>query len=535
MTVEEALAVSAVRESESPRLDGDPGLGEETRRAMRVANVEGVLALASDNFAGPYVSLYALSLGASNTQIGLVNALPALLTNVLQIPFAILSDRLQRRKAFWVIGGGGMRVSWLPIALIPYFAVSPGAAVLAYIALLALRSVFAAASMPAWTSLMADMTPRSIRGAYFSNRNILINLSAFTATLASGAVLRYLGEPVGYQAVFLIAAAFGLAAGCATTRFPDFDAPARLAARAGQEAGAAPARRRGPGWRRRAQGRPAAGFNLQEFLAGVRQEKSFVTYALASAVWNFGVMAPQPLFPVHFVEVLGGTPGFWGVVSASTFFTTVLGQRYWGRLNDQFGGRSVLVAGGIIAGVIPGLWFLAYRPEHALWINLLSGLGWAGFNLAAFNLLLEVTPDRGRSTYVAAYNALIGLSQFTGPLLGGVAADLFGARPVFLASTLIRLAAWWAFAYRLKTAHERPVTWRDFIPVSAGALKRLPHEAAQLPGRVVRRLRARLLERRLRQKMERRRVETALQEALKQGEPGASGDDPSEQDHRPGA
>src|SRR5690606_29684246 len=187
MTVEEALAVSAVRESESPRLDGDPGLGEETRRAMRVANVEGVLALASDNFAGPYVSLYALSLGASNTQIGLVNALPALLTNVLQIPFAILSDRLQRRKAFWVIGGGGMRVSWLPIALIPYFAVSPGAAVLAYIALLALRSVFAAASMPAWTSLMADMTPRSIRGAYFSNRNILINLSAFTATLASGA------------------------------------------------------------------------------------------------------------------------------------------------------------------------------------------------------------------------------------------------------------------------------------------------------------------------------------------------------------
>src|SRR5690606_9764421 len=139
------------------------------------------------------------------------------------------------------------------------------------------------------------------------------------------------------------------------------------------------------------------------------------------------------------------------------------------------------------------------------------------------------------STYVAAYNALIGLSQFTGPILGGVAADLFGARPVFLASTLIRLAAWWAFAYRLKTAHERPVTWRDFIPVSAGALKRLPHEAAQLPGRVVRRLRARLLERRLRQKMERRRVETALQEALKQGEPGASGDDPSEQDQRPGA
>src|SRR5690606_40369761 len=75
------------------------------RRAMRVAIAEGVLASASDNFAGPYLSLYALALGATHAQIGLVNAVPALLTNVLQIPSAVLTDRIGRRKALTVIGG----------------------------------------------------------------------------------------------------------------------------------------------------------------------------------------------------------------------------------------------------------------------------------------------------------------------------------------------------------------------------------------------------------------------------------------------
>src|SRR5690606_33613252 len=121
----------------------------------------------------------------------------------------------------------------------------------------------------------------------------------------------------------------------------------------------------------------------------------------------------------------------------------------------------VLVASGTIAGIIPALWLVAFRPEHALWINLASGLGWAGFNLAAFNLLLEVTPDKNRTTFVAGYNALIGVAHFAGPLVGGVAADLFGVKPVFAAATLIRSAAWCLFAFRVRTAYDLPFVWRE--------------------------------------------------------------------------
>lgn len=473
--------------------------GDETRRAMRIATVEGVLASASDNLAGPYLSLYALALGASHAQIGLVNALPALLTNVLQLPAAIVTDRLRRRKLLSIVGGLGMRLSWLPIALIP-FVVPPVHAVAVYLLLLTLRSAFNAAAVPAWTSLMADITPRETRGAYFSNRNIMCNLAALGATLLTGLIVHLFRVPLGYQVAFGLAAAFGVAAAYSFRGLPD---PDRIHAPGPDRP---PARKRA---RKEA-------MSVQGFAAILRREKSFTAYALTSALWNFGVTLPQPLFAVYFVETLKGSAGFWGVVTAATFVTTILGQRYWGSLTDRVGSRNVLVASGIVAALIPGLWFIAVRPEDILWINLASGLGWAGFNLAAFNLLLEVTPNANRTTYVAGYNALIGLAHFAGPVLGGVAAGFFGVKAVFFSSTVVRMVAWFLFARRVHTVYDQPFVWREFVRLPHGGVRGLAREALALPQRVGRRLRARRLERRLRQKVQERLLEMAAERAGEQ-------------------
>lgn len=490
------------------------------RRAMQVATVEGVLAAASDNFAAPYLSLYALALGATHAQIGLVNAVPALLTNVLQIPAVVLAERFGRRKTLTIIGGFGLRFAWLPIAFIPLVMPLGWSAVIAFILLLVLRSAFGALAVPAWTSLMADTTPRRMRGAYFSNRNMLCNLAALGGTLASGLILRLFGDPLGYQVTFGVAALFGAAAAYVFRRFPDPD---------GGPGRGGPAHRKneveGTGIESivsRAGGRRKVRERVRGWLTALGRERSFTAYTLMSTLWNFGVTLPQPLFAVHFVETLGGSASFWGVVTAATFVTTVLGQRYWGSLTDRVGGRNVLVASGTIAALIPGLWFLAYRPEHALWINLASGLGWAGFNLAAFNLLLEVTPDANRSTYVAGYNALIGVSHFAGPLIGGVAADLIGVGPVFLLATLIRMVAWALFAFRLQTAYDSPFAWREFVPRPRGGFKRLAHDLFALPHRIVSRIEARRLERRLRQRAEERLIEKAVRQAVVEAEEEAS-------------
>ncbi len=63
---------------------------------------------------------------------------------------------------------------------------------------------------------------------------------------------------------------------------------------------------------------------------------------------------------------------------------------------------------------------------------------WGGYNLAAFNLLLEVTPDENCSMYIGIYNTLAGVATAIGPLVGGFLAEIIQLRYVFLLSFIGR-------------------------------------------------------------------------------------------------
>ena len=73
------------------------------RPAMRIVALEGLFASASDYFAVPYVSLFALSLGASRTQIGLIAAVTALLGSVMQLPIAVMTEGRWSRKKWFLL------------------------------------------------------------------------------------------------------------------------------------------------------------------------------------------------------------------------------------------------------------------------------------------------------------------------------------------------------------------------------------------------------------------------------------------------
>lgn len=441
------------------RVPNEPKPGEmHIRRGMRIGMIEGLFASASDHLASPFVSLYALLLGASHTQIGLVTAVPALIGTSLQLPAAWMAEQLARRKLLAVIGGAGARGLWFLVAIIPFLSVGPSGAVALLILLLSIRSAFGALLTPTWTSLIAEVTPKGMRGAYFANRSTLVTAAAIIATLMSGAILKLFSVPLGYQLVFGLAAMSGFIASASFSRFPDMDSEIRESTRLPKDV------RTHGGVTERQQSKFTARMQARRLVNVFRERQQFTTYAAISVVWSLGVNLPAPLFSVHFVEGLGGTAGFWGVVTGATFVTTFLGQRYWGPLTDRFGGRNVMVTAGIFAAIIPGLWLLSFRPEHGIWINLVSGFGWAGYNLASFNLLLDMTPDNRRSMYVAAYNGIIGISQFSGPLIGGILADLVSVKFVFASSTVLRFVGLGLILKLIQSTFERPLTIKDFLP-----------------------------------------------------------------------
>ncbi|MCW5881346.1 MAG: MFS transporter, partial [Anaerolineae bacterium] len=66
---------------------------------------------------------------------------------------------------------------------------------------------------------------------------------------------------------------------------------------------------------------------------------------------------------------------------------------------------------------------------------------WAGYTLAQFNLLLSMTPDRGRERYVALYQTAVFFAAFLGPLIGASLVNQMGYRLMFVLSAIGRLVA----------------------------------------------------------------------------------------------
>ena len=168
----------------------------------------------------------------------------------------------------------------------------------------------------------------------------------------------------------------------------------------------------------------------------------------------------SPLTPVYFIQDLNGTEALWAYVQSAAIIGTILCQRYWGRLTDVFGQKNIMVKAGLGAAMVPFWWFIAPNPLFGLAVQFWGGIMWGGHNLAAFNLLLEVTPDSSRSLYVGVYNALIGLATAGGQLLGGYMAELMGMRSVFFISFVGRLIAL-VFLSRVAGGFDQPMGWKD--------------------------------------------------------------------------
>jgi len=412
----------------------------DTRRALRLNVVEGAFAVASDNLAGPYLTLFAMAFQATPSQIGMLSAFPNLLGNILQIPYGMLAETVRDKRILCIVGGLLARTSWILIAFLP-FLFAPEKRIPIIILLASLRIVAANLGAPAWAALQAGIVPKPIRGKYYANRNVVLNFCALLATFAAGFLLE-LPFPVNYYIIFGTAAVLGAASTHVFRTIP-FPPPA--------------AKSRGS-WK------STVGL-LRQFFQTVRGNKSFINYVYSAIVWNFGVTFLGTLTAVYFIEDLGGHEGAWAWVTAASLAAQTICQRYWGTLADRFGPKNTMVLSGAAVCAVPILWFLAPTSGAAIVVNFISGFLWGGYNLAAFNLLLEITPEDNRSMYIGAYNTFMGLATAVGPVLGGFTAELFGLRSIFLVSFVVQVVGLLMFNRGVSDSGYRKPSRKDLVPL----------------------------------------------------------------------
>ena len=327
----------------------------------------------------------------------------------------MLVERLGRRKHITMASGGGVsRIMLLLLGLTPLLLGGQAAVYLA-IALVVTRDAFANFSVPAWTSLTADIVPLEWRGRYFASRNTAMNAGGIAAIFLVGAFITQVGSPAGFQLALFLAFALGLVSTFSFSRI-----------REPEMSVAAPA----PG-----------GESLRQLLADLRTQPAFLALAGVTAVWNFSINIAGPFFTPYLAQSLKANAFEIGFFSIVTALASMVALRLFGHLADRWGPRRVQLITGLLIPLVPWMWMLSRQPWHIIPINAITGFLWAGYNLAAFNFLLTITPEARRARYTALYQIVVTLSLAGGAVLGSVVAPRWGYLMVFFLSGLGRLIA----------------------------------------------------------------------------------------------
>ncbi len=404
---------------------------QDARTGRKMVWLDGLVTSASESFIANFINPYALTLGATNAQIGWLSALTNLAGVIGQLPGARLDERgVSRKRLVMVCGGGIARLLLIAMALIP-LVFGGGAAIYVFIALIALRSFMNQIGVPAWSTLAADLVPASIRGRYFASRNIALAIAALIITPLAGRLADLLGLPRGYQAIFLLGGLIGFGATAIFSRIPE------------------------PPRQRPAAAEAAA---LRNPWAALRSQPQFAWFTAIAFIWNLGIMVAGPFFSVYLVRDLSASLTQIGLLAAINSLAAIFGQRLWGRLADRRGPEWVVLVAGGGTPLIPALYALMPNPWLLLPVEALSGFAWAGYGLANFNLLLDLTPAAQRVRYIALYQVAVFTASFIGPLIGSALANTIGIVGLFWASTAGRAVAalmfMWAI-YRVRSAARR--------------------------------------------------------------------------------
>lgn len=342
-------------------------------------------------------------LGASALQVGILAALPVS-ANIAQVIGSILVERYGHRRYLCILCVTAARLFWLPILGLPFllFGEAADPRIWILVALVGASCLLGSISGVAWLSWMSDLIPGDIRGRFFARRNIVCAAAGMVVVLAGGAFLNFWEglhgreDPFGYLILFAIGLALGLISSWFLSRVHD------------PKAGPAPPGVNGLSW--------AA-------LVSPFRDSNFRALIIYVGLFMFVTQMAGPFYAVYMIENLG--VDFGTITWLITFATlaSLFMLRIWGPIADEMGNKPILIVAGFAHALIPLIWVVAQEGiyyQALVLAHIASGVFWAALMLAHVNVLIKLSPEKGRSFYIAAFNTSLGLSVAVAPIMGGV-------------------------------------------------------------------------------------------------------------------
>jgi MFS family permease len=408
------------------------------QRGLRLSIMEGLLTnIHITVTAGAFLTGFALLLGASDFELGLIAALP-FVGQLFQFVGAYLEERLGERRMLVALTAAGSRLLWALVAALPFLTVLGTARLPIFLMILAISQALIGIAANAWTSWMSDLVPPRQRGRYFGTRNTITSITAMASSWLAGRVLDYYrvgsAQPLGYALIFGTAIICALGGAFILTKKPE--PPLRRSRRV----------------------------DIRKLLSAPLHHGQFRTLSLASAGWALSIGISAPFFNAYGIQTLRLSFASLALFTIVTSAVALITQPLIGRLQDRYGDKRVMVGSVIGTLALPWGWVVA-TPTFLLplWLNAVgSGIFWPGITQGWMNMVMDRAPAEGRGAYVASFGAITGLGTFAASLLGGAIASGLGGAMIqlgpltlnhyailFVASSIGRAAMAVVFARKL--------------------------------------------------------------------------------------
>ena len=391
----------------------------DVRGSLRSSVKDGIFAAVMTGVSDFYATPLALFLGATVQQVGLITALPNLLSSLAQL--------LAVRVVYWV---GRLKLLVrlvfsqaslvLCISILPWFEAPYRVELL--LVLLVFAALCGGLGGPAWGSLMSDYIPASKRGRYFGWRNRIVGAVAIGSVITAGLLLE-LFRDFSYRAGFFIL--FSLAA---LSRY--------MSAHFISQMNEPPHRRD-----------PASDFTFLMFLARFR-ESNFLKFVIFAASLNFATFLAAPFFAVFMLRDLQFSYVTYMSLQVCSALASFVALPLWGRHADLVGNVRVLRLSAVLAAMIPMLWLFSHHPIYLMLVQMWAGFAWSGVTLCTGNFIYDAVTPQKRVRCIAYFNVFNGVALFLGSALGGFLASrmppLFGYRllGLFALSCFCRLSVY---------------------------------------------------------------------------------------------
>ena len=395
-----------------------PNKKVNVRESLRSSFKDGIFAAFMAGVTDHYATPAALFLGATVQQVGLVTALPNLLSSLSQF-FSV-------RLIYWI--GGRLKLLvrlvfsqaslLLCIAMLPLLDIPQRVDLL--LALLILSAMCGGLAGPAWGSLMSDYVPASKRGRYFGWRNRTVGTVTVGSIVASGLLLNFVQEisyGTGFTIIFALAAATRYVSAYFISRM---DEPPHKTD-------------------------PAGDFTFLMFLRRFR-ESNFLKFVVFSGCLNFATYLAGPFFAVFMLRDLQLSYLTYMALQVGSSLAALVALPLWGRHADLVGNVRVLRLSSFLAALIPIFWLFSHNATYLMLIQMYAGFSWSGVTLSAGNFIYDAVTPQKRVRCIAYFNVINGLALFLGSSLGGFLASrlppLFGYRllALFALSCFCRIA-----------------------------------------------------------------------------------------------